>query len=76
MREQDLRVLRDTMKTLEEMQAYLDATRVTLRLMLCEGHEVNYEPCAKEVAAYNAERVIYGDFTRSPSTVPSKGVNR
>jgi len=76
MREQDLRVLRDTMKTLEEMQAYLDATRVTLRLMLCEGHEVDYEPCEKEVAAYNAERVIYGDFTRSPAIVPLRGDGR
>jgi hypothetical protein len=54
MREQEIRVVRDTLRKLEEMQAHLTATEISLRAMLVCGHE-HYIPDPLELAAYAAE---------------------
>lgn len=71
MREREIRVLRDTLKTLDEMQRGLDAANAAIRALICYGHE-EYVPCPQEAAAYKAERDIYDMFKRPPVG----GINR
>jgi len=59
MREREIRVLRDTLKTLESMQDYMDVTNAALRALIAYGHE-DYVPCEKEKAAYEAQEVAFG----------------
>jgi len=59
MREREIRVLRDTLKMLDDMQQNLDVTAAALRALICYGHE-DYVPCEKEVAAYAAQEIAFG----------------
>jgi len=72
MREREIRVLRDTLKTLESMQDYMDVTNAALRALIAYGHE-DYVPCEKEKAAYEAERKSYGTIA---NIVGADGINR
>lgn len=63
MKEREIRALRDTLKTLEFMQEHLDSTTAALRATIIRGHNENYEPCPDEVAAYNAQKNVFGSRT-------------
>lgn len=59
MREHEIRVLRDTLKTLDDMQRHLDAAATAMRALITYGHE-HYMPCEQEQAAYLAQEAMYG----------------